>query len=57
VKEKGGVQGTQIGSTLMHIAIKETKMTITGPQGISQAFSIPEIVVEVGSKEAVKGFH
>jgi hypothetical protein len=41
----------------MHIAIKETKVTITGPQGISQAFSVPEIIVEVRGKEALKGFH
>jgi hypothetical protein len=57
VKEEGRVQGVPIGSTLMHIAIKETKVTITGPQGISQAFSIPEIVVKVWGKETLKGFH
>jgi hypothetical protein len=57
VKEEGRVQGVPIGSTLMHIPIKETKVTITGPQGISQAFSIPEIVVEVRGKETLKGFH
>jgi hypothetical protein len=41
----------------MQIAIKETKVTITGPQGISQAFSIPEIVIEVWGEETLKGFH
>lgn len=48
VKEKGRVKGTQLGSTLMHITIKEAKVVIAGPWGISQAFSISEIVVEVG---------
>jgi hypothetical protein len=41
----------------MQIAIKETKVTITGSQGISQAFSIPEIVIEVWGEETLKGFH
>jgi hypothetical protein len=57
VEEEGRMKGVPIGLCLVHIAIQETKMTITGPQGISQAFSITEIVVEVGSKEALKGFH
>jgi hypothetical protein len=41
----------------MQIAIKETKVTITGSQGISQAFSISDVVVEMGSEETLKGFH
>ena len=57
VKEEGRVQGVPIGSTLMHIAIKEAKVVSAGAQGISQAFSIPEIVVKVRGKETLKGFH
>jgi flagellar biosynthesis protein FlhB len=48
VKEKGRVKGAQIGSCLMQITIKEAKVVIAGPWGISQAFSINEIVVELG---------
>ena len=47
VKEEGRAQGVPIGSTLMHIAIKEAKVVSAGAQGRSQAFSIPEIVVKV----------
>jgi flagellar biosynthesis protein FlhB len=47
VKEKGRVKGAQIGSTLMHITIKEAEVVIAGPWGISQAFSIGEIVVKL----------
>jgi hypothetical protein len=41
----------------MQIAIKEAKVTITGSQGISQAFPISDVVVEMRSQEAFKGFH
>jgi len=57
VEEEGRMKGVPIGLCLVHIAIKETKVTITGPQGISQAFPISEIVVEMEGKEALKGFH
>jgi len=57
VKEEGRVQGVPISSTLMHIPIKEAKMVSAGAEGIPQAFSIPEIVVKVGGKETLKGFH
>jgi hypothetical protein len=57
MKEKGRVKGAQIGSSLMHITIKEAKVVIARPWGIPQAFSISEIVVEAGGEETLKGFH
>jgi hypothetical protein len=57
VEEEGGLKGTQIGSTLMQITIKEAKMVSAGAEGISQAFPISEIVVEMRGEETLKGFH
>jgi hypothetical protein len=57
VKEKGRVQGAQIGSTLMEITVKEAKVVIAGSPGISQAFPISEIVIEQRGQETLKGFH
>jgi hypothetical protein len=57
VEEKGRVKGIQICSTLTHITVKETKVVIAGSPGISQAFSIPEIVVEMRGEATLKGFH
>jgi hypothetical protein len=42
VEEEGRVEGTQIGSTLMHITVKEAKVIIAGLLGISQAFPISD---------------
>jgi hypothetical protein len=57
VKEKARLKRAQIGSTLMHITIKEPEVVVARPWGISQAFSISKIVVEVGGQETLKGFH
>jgi hypothetical protein len=52
VKKKGGVKGTQIGSALMQIAIKDAQVVIAGPWGISQALPISNIVVKLRGEEA-----
>jgi hypothetical protein len=57
VKEEGRVKSAPLGSALMHIPIKEAKVVSAGAEGISQAFSISEIVVKLRGKETLKGFH
>jgi hypothetical protein len=57
VKEEGRLQGVPIDSALMHIPIKEAKVVSARAQGISQAFSIREIVVKVRGEKTLKGFH
>ena len=57
VEEEGRAKGVPIGLCVMHIAVKETEEAIAGLWGISQSFPIPEIVMEMGGKEALKGFH
>jgi hypothetical protein len=57
VEEEGRVKGAQISSTLACITVKEAKVVIAGLFGISQAFPIGKVVVEVRSQETLKGFH
>jgi hypothetical protein len=57
VEEEGRVKGDQIGATLMHITVKEAKVISAWAWGISQAFPIGKVVVEVRSQETLKGFH
>ena len=57
VEEKGRLQGGQIGATLMQITIKDAEVVSAWLWGISEAFSITEIVVQLGSEETLKGFH
>jgi hypothetical protein len=41
----------------MHITVKEAKVISAWAWGISQAFPIGKVVVEVRSQETLKGFH